>query len=1050
MADAFIYDIEYVLKGLERIDQGINQVNQKLERGGAVGGQRAGRAAALGIDRELKSAGPQIASTVSGIFSVIGINQIGSLVRSSVGAFNQAQASSKGLEGVVNSIINRNRENLKVINDTNSSYERQALAIGFPVDKLYETVSASKQAKDSTIPLTRAVNQLERQEASLEKQLDSIKDKYEEQIDVIEGQITLKESEIRTINESVNGKKDELQAIDDTISSLREEAEQRIRNIQIQRGFDSLNQRKNELEIEKNKFEITEKQAKVEGDIFKAARFKEKADLKSAEIDLAKNQLDAIKFETDAVKEQADVQIDAAASRKKSIEDSIKQYERQKNVIEASIQSLKTQIDQQKFQLKIDTKPLEQNIDAIRDRIKELNQQKAEIQVQFSAGGSTQVLSQDFQKALASAKKGLGGDLNVIDPEKQKEVLAKVRNEVDTVFNGIGRKAGVTKDVIENSFIRVFSSGVTDIDAASSAVQGFITVAGSNSRIPLSDAVDQLSQQFETQNASLGETAGLTDEYVNDIIPRGLATLQAYSGLTEKQVKLLAEEEQGIAQLAKQGDFRGKTVESLTAQERSLAKVAGLQKNVNDAQARFDSKLTGLPKKQNDFNFALRETSKALGDAYEEPLSAILDLLNPFLDRLSDFITNNQQLFVSLTAIAGGFLLANAALSLFGTNIIAVLVGALNPAFLTTAFSGLSGVFAQALGFPIIAAVKGAFVAAFTGIPQFFTTIIPGLLAGIGPVISTVFSTIFSGQIFGIIGTAISTGFTSLFLAAQTALTSFAVFAVTTLAPFLLIIGAVTAAILLGIAVFQDLQQNGKAWEPLGALIQKVFGDILKIVQEVFKYLVDSLNPLIEQIKTEILPSLIPVFFFIIKAVEALLPVVRNVFFFIVDIITTATRTVIDVVSGILKFFGGFFDLLVGLFTGNTDKVQSGFLKMFEGLGQALGGIFRGVGNVIIDAINLVIRNLKSFTQNLNFDIPGIGNIKDKFQFQELKRLATGGSFTVPDNAAFTGDRFLFAANAGERVTVQSRREVAAGDNSSNTTNYNFFERPFLYNGFYR
>ena len=138
-------------------------------------------------------------------------------------------------------------------------------------------------------------------------------------------------------------------------------------------------------------------------------------------------------------------------------------------------------------------------------------------------------------------------------------------------------------------------------------------------------------------------------------------------------------------------------------------------------------------------------------------------------------------------------------------------------------------------------------------------------------------------------------------------------------------------------------------------------------------------------------------------------------------VVETVWGFISSILDGAAKIFGGIFDVIVGIFTGNGEKIKEGFGKIWEGIKGIFGGVadffsgiwdkvvnlFKKVGTKIGDAIGgafkTVVNSIIGFAENMingfikainvaikviNL-IPGV-NIK-KLDLLVIPRLAAGG-----------------------------------------------------------
>ncbi|SHF16200.1 hypothetical protein [Caloramator proteoclasticus] len=126
-------------------------------------------------------------------------------------------------------------------------------------------------------------------------------------------------------------------------------------------------------------------------------------------------------------------------------------------------------------------------------------------------------------------------------------------------------------------------------------------------------------------------------------------------------------------------------------------------------------------------------------------------------------------------------------------------------------------------------------------------------------------------------------------------------------------------------------------------------------------------------------------------------PVFRTVFGTLIAVAGTFLAGIADVVKGIFRVLGGLIDFIVGVFTGNWRKAWEGVKAIFKGIFDALYGIIKVPLNLIIDAINFVIKGLN---QLLSFKvpsiIPGIGGKQIGVTIPTIPKLARGGIIDSP------------------------------------------------------
>lgn len=159
-------------------------------------------------------------------------------------------------------------------------------------------------------------------------------------------------------------------------------------------------------------------------------------------------------------------------------------------------------------------------------------------------------------------------------------------------------------------------------------------------------------------------------------------------------------------------------------------------------------------------------------------------------------------------------------------------------------------------------------------------------------------------------------------------------------------------------------------------------------------------------------------------------PVLANTLQYVMDVFGTLLGIVLDVASGLLKSLGGVIDFLVGVFTGDWEKALNGISAVFEGVFMGLEGIAKGAVNLVIDALNWMIRKING----IKIDVPewvsdtfGMGDIG--FNIRQIPKLANGGLVSAP-TLAMVGDN-KNASTDPEVIAPLSKLEGIL-DNSGN------------------
>lgn len=220
-------------------------------------------------------------------------------------------------------------------------------------------------------------------------------------------------------------------------------------------------------------------------------------------------------------------------------------------------------------------------------------------------------------------------------------------------------------------------------------------------------------------------------------------------------------------------------------------------------------------------------------------------------------------------------------------------------------------------------------------------------------------------------------------------------------------------------------------WDKYGKDLLNNIGKFIVGVQETFQLLWDNvlspiIQPFLEMLSwlwTEHLSGLVQqIGEFIMKCVNGALeiyngfikpiidwmvvefgPAIANAIAFVVDVFGTLLAGISDVIKGIFKALGGIIDFIVGIFTGNWKKAWQGVQDIFKGIFDALVGIIKVPLNLIIDAINFVIRGLNKLSIKIPDWVPGFGGQTWGISIPAIPKLAKGGITNGP-TLAMVGD----------------------------------------------
>lgn len=644
------------------------------------------------------------------------------------------------------------------------------------------------------------------------------------------------------INKQTRAFEDASSAIEANVKALEEKQSLEIQAIRNARGYGTLTAEQQKQEEELLALNLESLQAQKAGDLFTVALLKNQIDSKKLDQNITENKIKQIDEQTDKVKDLYQVQI----------------------------QALRVELQASKNKFDIDIEPAKRKLEDFRASSESVGGG------QVLKKGITDLIKKASEEGLKTVKESDFTDL---------------RKKLEKEYLGI-----IPAGAISSSLGNLLQGGLTDVKQVEQTFRRMadISAKGKSNFITMGSAVDQLAEQFRNERGALGETAGLTQEYISEILPRGLAIMQA------------------------RGELQGKNVDNLTQEERAQAKLTGLLELTRDKQGGYNEQLEAGLLETEKLTGAGEKLNETFGEALNPTINALAKVFTPLVQSLTDWVTKNPEIVTAVTILAGVVTLLGAAFLLLSSPI-------------------------------------GLFVAAGVGI--------------IG--------------VFALLGTELSKN-------------------------------------------EEFVKSAKKAWEA----IQKSF-------TEAVNYVTEQLKPVFEDISKNVMPVLEKTFKSFTDLLPLLLEYLKPVAKFFTDVFVIAIETVVTVFKGLVKFIGGFFDLLIGLFTGNGDKIKEGFLNMFGGIGDAVGGIFKGIFNVIIKIINDGISNINKLIQQIPDNVfSTFGKNKNDFKIPEIPKFAGGADFNG-GNAGIDKNLVSFWANRDERIIVQTPAQQNDNSSYSNTTNYN-------------
>jgi hypothetical protein len=115
-----------------------------------------------------------------------------------------------------------------------------------------------------------------------------------------------------------------------------------------------------------------------------------------------------------------------------------------------------------------------------------------------------------------------------------------------------------------------------------------------------------------------------------------------------------------------------------------------------------------------------------------------------------------------------------------------------------------------------------------------------------------------------------------------------------------------------------------------------------------------------------------------------------------IEVTGTLIGGIADVVKGVIRILGGLVDFIVGVFTGNWKKAWQGIKDIFGGITDGIVGVFKAAINLIIDAMNFLIRSMNKVHFELPDWVPGVGGKGFGINIPAIPKLARGGIIDEP------------------------------------------------------
>ena len=167
-----------------------------------------------------------------------------------------------------------------------------------------------------------------------------------------------------------------------------------------------------------------------------------------------------------------------------------------------------------------------------------------------------------------------------------------------------------------------------------------------------------------------------------------------------------------------------------------------------------------------------------------------------------------------------------------------------------------------------------------------------------------------------------------------------------------------------------------------------------------------------------VITPIINFFYQLMDTIESIFNTVRSIitaifttlFHIIVDPFMSAFDSIKEIFSNVVKIIQGVCEVFMKIFKGDIPGAFQSMKNVFKSVCNALGSIFKAPINLIISALNALIKGLNKLSFDIPDWIPLIGGQKWGFNLPEIPKLFTGGILNAPGKGVNYG-----GANIGER-----------------------------------
>jgi TP901 family phage tail tape measure protein len=217
-------------------------------------------------------------------------------------------------------------------------------------------------------------------------------------------------------------------------------------------------------------------------------------------------------------------------------------------------------------------------------------------------------------------------------------------------------------------------------------------------------------------------------------------------------------------------------------------------------------------------------------------------------------------------------------------------------------------------------------------------------------------------------------------------------------------VAAVVAALIgLGVWVTHLYKENeafrdkvNAAWAAIKAFIMPLVNEVVTYLRNTFGEFAAYWNQIWPDMKEALMNVWKLIWVFLEPQVKMIVGYL-TVSWEIVKSVTLALWEMIkDGIDAVLRIIKGIIEVFIGVFTGDWERAWNGVKEIVLGVWDGIVGGIKGAVNLVIAAINGMIRGMNKISFSIPDWVPNIGGKSWGFNLPEIPMLAAGGLVTGP------------------------------------------------------